>query len=125
MLLKATDRDRNFNKYEDKRVIARAGVFQNAWVRNLLVYKQTEDIEHLSPGIKNSIQCLINPSEKITVVSQNSRDMMSLAFLNKRATNKIICSYCGYWIYRNDFAEFQDRLKMSMLKGGNNDIQNK
>ena len=72
-----------FNKYEDKRVIARAGVFQNAWVRNLLVYKQTEDIEHLSPGIKNSIQCLINPSEKITVVSQNSRGMMSLALLNK------------------------------------------
>jgi len=49
----------------------------------------------------------------------------SLAFLNKRAINKIICSHCGHWIYRNDFAEFQDRLKMSMLKGGNNDIQNK
>lgn len=72
-----------FNKYEDKRVIARAGVFQNAWVRNLLVYKQTEDIERLSPGIKNSIQCLVNPSENITVLSQNSRGMMSLAFLNK------------------------------------------
>jgi DNA-directed RNA polymerase subunit RPC12/RpoP len=49
----------------------------------------------------------------------------SLAFLNKRATDKVICSHCGYWIYRNDFAEFQDKLKISMLKGDNNDIQNK
>lgn len=72
-----------FNKYEDKRVISRAGIFQNAWVTNLLVYKQTEDIGHLSAGIKNSIQCLLNPSEKVTVTSQNSRDMMSLALLNK------------------------------------------
>lgn len=49
----------------------------------------------------------------------------SLAFFNKRVITKLICSHCGHWIYRNDFAEFQDKLKMSMLKGGNNDIQNK
>ena len=49
----------------------------------------------------------------------------SLAFLNKRVVTKLICSHCGHWIYRNDFLEFQDKLKLSMLKGGNNDIQNK
>ena len=68
-----------FNKYEDDRAIAKAGVFQNAWIRSLLIYKQLKDIQQLSPVIKNSIQYLLNPSEIITVVSQNSRDMISLA----------------------------------------------
>ena len=41
-----------WNKYKDKRVVAKASIRQNDWVKNLLIYKKTKNIEEISDSIK-------------------------------------------------------------------------
>lgn len=66
------------NKYEDSRTIARAGVRQNAWVINLLNYKQSENIDNLSGGVKNAIRYLLNPSGVLNILSERHRKLIGM-----------------------------------------------
>lgn len=40
----------------------------------------------------------------------------SVVFPDYSKVNKILCTYCGYYIYKNKQEEFKDRLLSSMLK---------
>ncbi|MFQ7521842.1 MAG: AAA family ATPase [Terrisporobacter sp.] len=71
-----------FNKYEDGRVVARCGIFQDAWVKNLLRFKDTKSLNDVSYGVKNALEYVINPKENITIVGENSRDTIALCLLD-------------------------------------------
>ena len=35
--------------------------------------------------------------------------------------NKVMCTWCGAWIYKNDFEEFKDKLNKNIIKEVKND----
>ena len=43
----------------------------------------------------------------------------SIVFTPSPKTNKTICSWCGNWIYKNDFEEFKEKLSKKMKKEEN------
>lgn len=45
----------------------------------------------------------------------------SIIFTPSSKTNKTICSWCGHWIYKNDFEEFKDKLNKNIKKEAKND----
>lgn len=73
-----------YNEYEDKRTIAKAGVRMNAWIEKLLSYKiEDNDLEQLSPSIRNAINFLKTPESELTMLSENHRKKFSIKLLNK------------------------------------------
>lgn len=72
---------KEFNKYEDNRTIASAGVRQHVWVKNLLRYKQNENIEELPGAIKNAIKYLSNPKKYINILSDKHRKLIGMFIL--------------------------------------------
>jgi len=79
--LNAADKNR-LNDYNDKRTLARSFVRQTQWVENLLRYKlKSNDINALSPSIKNAISYLNNPEKELTMLSENHREMTSTNLL--------------------------------------------
>lgn len=69
---------KEFNKYEDKRTIARAGVRQHNFVVNLLRYKESENIEDLNGAVKNVIKYIINPKKIINILSEKHRKLIKM-----------------------------------------------
>jgi internalin A len=63
-----------WNKYADKRVLARAGVRQNDWFLNLIKFKKSDDINLLSPSIRNAFIYLLDPSDNLTMLSKTHRE---------------------------------------------------
>lgn len=43
----------------------------------------------------------------------------SITFPDYSKTNKILCTYCGHYIYKNKKEEFKDRLFLNMKKSVN------
>lgn len=76
-----------FNKYDDGRVVARCGVFQDAWVKNLLRYKKSENMDDLSYTVKNALKYIINPKENVTIVGEKTRESIALSLLNDTSVN--------------------------------------
>lgn len=67
-----------FNLYKDKRTLGKAGVRMNDWVDKLLSYKfNGNDINKLTPSIKNAIIYLKNPADGLTMLSENHRKKVS------------------------------------------------
>lgn len=72
-------RDKNtINEYDDKRTVAMAGIYQNAWVKQLLKYKL--DPVSVSSGIRNTIAYLENPTENWPIVSETHRQEIARYF---------------------------------------------
>lgn len=68
---------KDLNKYPDnpKRVIARSGIRQNAWIKQLLYYKISPTA--ISDSIQNTITYIKNPREGINMLSQDHRSMVA------------------------------------------------
>lgn len=77
---------KEFNKYEDNRTIASAGVRQHVWVRNLLQYKQDENVEKLPGAIKNAIKYLCEPKKYINILSDRHRKLIGMFILQNSST---------------------------------------
>lgn len=69
-----------YNRYEDKRCIARAGVYMSAWINHLLSYK----ILGLGTGSTfNGFRYLLDPMIEINILSENHRRQISENILLK------------------------------------------
>jgi hypothetical protein len=77
-----------YNEYEDKRTLAKAGVRMNDWITKLLNYRiANNNVEKLTPSIKNAINFLNNPASELTMLSENHREKFSSKILNKKNYN--------------------------------------
>lgn len=75
-----------WNKYEDSRTIAQAGVRQDRWVDHLIKFKiNTNHVP--SDSIHNALNYAIYPSKNVTILSENHRKKLS-QFLFEEAYNK-------------------------------------
>lgn len=45
----------------------------------------------------------------------------SIVFPASSKLNKVICNWCGVYIYKNDFEEFKDKLEKNLKKEVKND----
>jgi hypothetical protein len=61
------------NEYEDKRVLAKAMVRQNKWVKWLLDFKSGADINTFPGNIRNAILFIQNPDANINIISEDYR----------------------------------------------------
>ena len=78
-----------WNKYPDKRVLAKSSVRQNDWFLNLIKFKQTNKLSSLSASIKNALKYLKSPDYNLTMLSINHRKEVSEnIFLNKAYTDE-------------------------------------
>jgi len=74
------------NEYDDNRIIARAGIRQNAWVRQFLKYKI--DTESITPAIRNTINYIKDPVHNFPILSENHRDLISNYYLKHQYDSK-------------------------------------
>jgi|GEM_PF-1177514 len=73
-----------YNQYDDNRTLGKAGVRMNDWLDKLLSYKIADnDLEKLTPSIKNAFVYLKDPENGLTMLSENHREKFSLKILNK------------------------------------------
>ncbi|MFV0403618.1 MAG: COR domain-containing protein [Bacteroides graminisolvens] len=73
-----------WNKYPDKRILAKASVRQNDCFLNLIKFKQTNDLSSLSTSIKNALKYLKSPDYNLTMLSINHRkEVYEKIFLNR------------------------------------------
>lgn len=95
----AADKAR-LNEYNDKRTVAKTGIRQNAWVVQLLKWKQDED--SAKDSIKNIISYLMNPKENFPIVSEAHKALMSKYYLQKEydktSFNTELKSYMGSFV---------------------------
>jgi 5-methylcytosine-specific restriction protein B len=76
----------SFNEYDDLRTIADSGIWQYAWVVNLLKYKiEGNSIENLTPSIKNALLYLIDPTISNTMLNVKHRVLFCDVFLNGKS----------------------------------------
>jgi 5-methylcytosine-specific restriction protein B len=71
-----------WNVYEDKRVVAKAGVRQNDWVRNLLKFKSENSTTHLTNSVKNALLYIQNPTKNLTQLSINHKKLVAKNLLD-------------------------------------------
>ncbi|MCT7518979.1 AAA family ATPase [Aliarcobacter cryaerophilus] len=84
----------DWNLYEDKRVIAKAGVRQNDWTKNLLKYKLERSLNNLTESIKNAILYIESPENNLTQLSINhkklvARNLLKIEFDEKNYFKKL------------------------------------
>ena len=65
------------NEYEDKRILAKAMVRQNIWVKWLLEFKLGTDINTFPGSIRNAILFIQKPEENINILSDDYRKTIS------------------------------------------------
>jgi 5-methylcytosine-specific restriction protein B len=71
------------NSYPDKRAVARAGVYMNAWLSHFMLFKFAPD--KLGKGSPlNAFNYLLRPQQEITVLSENHRKQISENVLGKK-----------------------------------------
>lgn len=75
-----------YNKYEDFRRIAAAGIYQNAWIIQLIKYKQ--DKTSITQSIKNCINYLENPEKYISIYSEDHKRKISEHLFGKEYSIK-------------------------------------
>lgn len=71
---KAKDKN-TLNEYTDKRAIARAGIYQTGWVRQLLKYKSNPD--KISESIRNLIDYIDKPESNYPILSEEHKRQIS------------------------------------------------
>ncbi|OWV22571.1 hypothetical protein B7982_10150 [Fibrobacter sp. UWB2] len=72
--MSASDK-KKYNKYEDYRVIAKAGIYQNSWTRFLLQYKKNKD--EVSDSAMNAVEYLDQPTTHFGNVSEKHRKLIA------------------------------------------------
>lgn len=73
-----------WNEYEDKRTFAKAGIYQNMWVKNLVRFKmEGNNIDSLSSGIRNAFAYFNNPLEAFTIISDEHKSQIAEKILGK------------------------------------------
>lgn len=65
----------SYNDYDDKRTIAKAGIRQNAWVRQWLTFKK--DPANVTDSILNVINYIDHPESNFPIVSEDHKDQLS------------------------------------------------
>lgn len=70
---KAKDKEK-YNVYSDKRVIAQAGIRQNAWLIQLLKYKNNST--SVTDAIQNVIQYIKHPENRFPIISEAHRKLI-------------------------------------------------
>jgi len=70
------------NEYNDKRVLAKAGVRQAHWLKHILLHKLGENKKNKNSVI-NAIKYLEKPNENSTILSEEHRRMVSEKLLGK------------------------------------------
>lgn len=68
-----------YNKYEDKRVLAKAGVRMKPWIINTFNYKYRK--EEVNITVKNALDMLMSPKENINSVALSHRELISRHYL--------------------------------------------
>lgn len=69
-------RDKNhYNKYDDNRVLAQAGIYQSQWVIQLLRYKK--DPTAVAESISNVISYIEHPEINFPIVSEDHKEQIS------------------------------------------------
>lgn len=64
-----------YNDYDDKRTIAKAGIRQNAWVRQWLTFKKDPTI--VADSILNVINYIDHPETNFPIVSEDHKEQLS------------------------------------------------
>lgn len=72
--MNASDKE-SFNEYKPCRSIAKAGIRQNAWVRQWLVFKK--DPADVAESISNVIKYIDHPESNFPIVSEDHKDQLS------------------------------------------------
>lgn len=84
------------NEYEDKRVLAQANIRQNAWIRQLLLYKK--DKTKCTRPIRNTINYILKPEANINILSEDHRSMISqLLFKKEYNSDNFVTDVCNYF----------------------------
>lgn len=78
---KAADKA-HYNRYNDSRTIAHAGVRQNAWIIQWIKYKK-EGPSAITDTIKNTLLYIQNPDRRFPILSERHREAICSAFLQK------------------------------------------
>lgn len=102
----------DWNLYEDKRVIAKAGVRQNDWTKNLLKYKLERSFNNLTESIKNAILYIESPENNLTQLSINHKKLVARNLLKIEFDEK------NY--FKNLEIFFKDELQKYELKNQKN-----
>jgi hypothetical protein len=80
-----------YNQYDDNRTLGKAGVRMNDWLDKLLNYKLADNnLEKLTPSIKNAFLYLKDPENGLTILSENHREKFSLKILKKNYDSESI-----------------------------------
>ncbi len=95
-----------FNKYEDKRTIAKAYVRQNNWTINLLGYKEEEKLENLPGTIRNAVKFILYPHNNLNVLSERHRELIGIVLFGNPSIND---NFSEYII--NEFSELNITVK--------------
>ena len=75
------------NEYEDKRVLAKAMVRQDKWVKWLLEFKAGADINTFPGNIRNAILFIQNPESNINIISEDYRKTITERLFNGENPN--------------------------------------
>ena len=88
-----------YNQYNDNRTLGKAGVRMNDWLDKLLSYKlANNDLDKLTPSIKNAFFYLKDPEIGLTMLSENHREKFSLKILNKNYdSEKIVIDLISFF----------------------------
>jgi 5-methylcytosine-specific restriction enzyme B len=70
-----------YNQYPDNRVVAKAGIRQNHWIKHLLIYK----LDQTSPAqsIKNALNYLLDPLNNVPIISEDHKRLISEQVIGK------------------------------------------
>ncbi|MFX1706890.1 COR domain-containing protein [Chitinophaga sp. CC14] len=77
-----------WNKYSDKRVLAKSAVRQQHWFTNLIRFKRTGHLHELSSSISNAIIYLMDPAHNITMLSERQRASVFSEILSQQYTSE-------------------------------------
>lgn len=69
------------NEYVDNRVLARSNIRQNAWIKQLLLYKI--DRNKCTQAIHNTVNYILKPETNINILSEEHRFIISQLLLKK------------------------------------------
>lgn len=69
------------NLYADKRTIAKVGIRQNAWITQLLLFKQDPNL--ITPATKHILEYLEHPAERFPIMSETHRELICVNLMHK------------------------------------------
>ena len=84
-----------FNEYTDKRVMAKAGIWQHQWIKQWLIFKK--DSTKVSESISNVVNYIDKPKDNFPIVSEEHKEQLARNLLhvpyNKTTFTKQLLKY--------------------------------